>query len=636
MMAMKEGTAIVHTATVREFLHIITAQAKAALAGIERPGLLQLSRLHPTSEQLIPSRFIPDDIERMIEAAITDCEAGHNVYLEGRTVRQGLRGSDRGKLTDTTAVFALVIDSDADKQMGWSPTVHPSLTVETSPGNFQYWFFLREAIDPERAQKLGERIRRAVKSDHDTGNPTQPYRVAGTVNYPSKKKIERGRVTVPTRLIEFDPEQLWTPEEIEQAFPLPEQPKTNGGASSPGGEPGDIPADTMKAIREGVTGSNRDRSYVFFNVVLALKRLAWSSDAITALLEQHPDGIAAKYTGRLRQEVERVYGKVKDRDQLQAAQPIKPAITLRDLQTMTFTPLKYVVPGIFVEGLTLLAGKPKIGKSWLVLHAAIAVGRGGFTLGETHCIEGDVLYCALEDNERRMHGRVTKLIGNTGWPPRVTCEFTLPRLGEGGAEYIRHWISSVPNPRLIVIDALAMIRSLKKLDESSYQSDYLALIELRALANEFGIAIVVVHHLRKAEADDPFDTISGTLGLTGAVDSMLVLKRDSYGGYTLHGKGRDLIEVEKAMTFDRQSCLWRIEGDAAPIRRSSERTQIIDAIAAAKEPIGPSEIAAATGMKVGNVRFLLFKLVQEGAIEKTEERGKYKPHVGDVSNAHER
>src|SRR5262249_47632844 len=154
-------------------------------------------------------------------AAVGDSEAGHNVYIEGRTVREDLRGNGRGTLAETRAVFALVIDSDADKGMGWTPTptTRPSMTVETSPGNFQFWFFLREAVDPPRAKKLGERIRRAVNSDHDTGNPTQPYRVAGTINYPSPTKIKRGRVTVPTRLVEFDPEVLWTPEEIEQAFP---------------------------------------------------------------------------------------------------------------------------------------------------------------------------------------------------------------------------------------------------------------------------------------------------------------------------------------------------------------------------------------------------------------------------------
>jgi AAA domain/IclR helix-turn-helix domain len=286
-----------------------------------------------------------------------------------------------------------------------------------------------------------------------------------------------------------------------------------------------------------------------------------------------------------------------------------------------------VVPGILVEGLTVLAGKPKIGKSWLLLHAAIAVARsgGGFTLGNIHCTEGDVLYCALEDNARRMQSRMTKLLGiSQPWPKRLTFCFDLPRLGEGGAEAIRDWIQSHPEARMVAIDTLAMIRSLKKTDESNYQSDYLALLELRALANEFGIALPVSHHLRKAEAEDPFDTISGTLGLQGAVDSMLVIKRDSHGGYVLHGKGRDLLEVEKALTFDREACLWRIEGDAAPIRRSSERTAILDAIAEASEPIGPNEIATATGMKAGNVRFLLFKLAKEGVIEKAG-YGRYCP-----------
>jgi len=159
---MKEDTATVQPSTVREFMLVISAQAKAALANIERPGLLQISRLHPSSEHLVPSRFMLDDVERMVNAAMSDSEAGHNVYCEGRTVREGLRGNERGKLADTAAVFALVIDSDADKGMGWSPTARASLTVETSPGNYQYWLFLREAIDPNLAQKLGERIRNAV------------------------------------------------------------------------------------------------------------------------------------------------------------------------------------------------------------------------------------------------------------------------------------------------------------------------------------------------------------------------------------------------------------------------------------------------------------------------------------------
>jgi DNA-binding transcriptional ArsR family regulator len=245
------------------------------------------------------------------------------------------------------------------------------------------------------------------------------------------------------------------------------------------------------------------------------------------------------------------------------------------------------------------------------------VAKGGFTLGDLHCIEGDVLYCALEDNQRRLQSRMTKLMGiSQKWPARLFYHCELPRLTEGGLDAIRAWIVSKPNPRLVIIDTLAMVRATRKREETNYESDYMAVLELRALANEFGIAIVLVHHLRKADSDDAYDTVSGTLGLTGAPDSILVLKRDSSGSMVLHGRGRDLIEIEKAMTFDAETCLWRIAGDAAAVRRSHERNAILDAIRDAKEPIGPNDIASVAGMRAGNVRFLLTKLVKEGLIEK--------------------
>lgn len=99
------------------------------------------------------------------------------------------------------------------------------------------------------------------------------------------------------------------------------------------------------------------------------------------------------------------------RDPQQQTQPQSNPHGMEELQGMTFNPIKYVVPGVIVEGLTIFAGKPKFGKSWLLLHAAAAVARGGFTLGNIHCKEGDVLYCALEDNQRRLQGRMATLIG---------------------------------------------------------------------------------------------------------------------------------------------------------------------------------------------------------------------------------
>jgi DNA-binding Lrp family transcriptional regulator len=292
---------------------------------------------------------------------------------------------------------------------------------------------------------------------------------------------------------------------------------------------------------------------------------------------------------------------------------------------MTFEPIKYVVPGVIVEGLTLLAGKPKLGKSWLLLHAAIAVARGGFTLGNTHCIEGDVLYCALEDNLRRLQSRMTKLLGiSQPWPKRLWFQAEMPRLAEGGLDQIKQWIQSATHPRLVIIDTLAMVRAPKKKEQTQYDSDYAAVLELRKLANKHGIAIVFVHHLRKADADDAFDTISGTLGLSGAPDTILVMKHDraGSGAVILHGRGRDLVEIEKVISFNKDACIWTIMGELPDVRSSTERKAIRAAMEEIGAPATAKDIAKHAGLREPNVRKMLERMVKQGLAHRRE-RGKY-------------
>jgi hypothetical protein len=297
-------------------------------------------------------------------------------------------------------------------------------------------------------------------------------------------------------------------------------------------------------------------------------------------------------------------------------------ITAQELNAMRFDPIKYVVPGYIVEGLTLFAGKPKIGKSWLLLHAAIAVARGGFTLGDIHCIEGDVLYCALEDNPRRLQSRMTKLLGvSQPWPKRLTFQCEMPRLADGGLAEIKAWIEAADHPRLIIIDTLAMVRAPKKRDETNYEADYNAAVELRTLANTHGVAIILVHHLRKQDADDAFDTISGTLGLTGCPDTVMLIKREPTG-IVLHARGRDLIEVEKAITFNRDACAWTILGEVSAVRASNERKNILAAMAEIELPASPTAIARAARLKPDSVRHLLLKMAIDGLVQKAN-YGKY-------------
>jgi hypothetical protein len=185
----------------------------------------------------------------------------------------------------------------------------------------------------------------------------------------------------------------------------------------------------------------------------------------------------------------------------------------------------------------------------------------------------------------------------------------------------RRWITTAKKPRLLIIDTMARVKSSKTSDQTVYEADYDSVMELKALADEYGIAIVLVHHQRKMTADDPIDTVSGSTGLTGAVDTVLVLHQTSRGP-TLYGRGRDIEEIETALEFDRETCKWRALGDADDVHRTDERSAILHVLREAEQPMSPAQIAERTNMPRNNVRQLLYKMVQRGEVRK-EGRGKY-------------
>jgi hypothetical protein len=295
-----------------------------------------------------------------------------------------------------------------------------------------------------------------------------------------------------------------------------------------------------------------------------------------------------------------------------------------DLRRKQFPAIRYIVDGYIAEGCTLLAGRPKLGKSWLMLDVGIAVAAGRYCLGETKCEQGEVLYLALEDNERRLQSRIDKVLGAFAeeWPDGFKYATEWPRANEGGIEEIRRWILAAKNPRLVVVDVLAMFRPTSGNRDNQYEADYAAIKGLQALASEFHIAIVIVHHTRKAGSDvDPFEKVSGTLGLSGAADTVLVLDRDGSGA-TLYGRGRDVEEVEVAVEFDKSTCRWRILGQAVDVRRTDERSKILSVLIEADEPLTPADIAVGSGMSRNNVDQLLFKMAKAGEVLKAG-RGRY-------------
>ena len=295
--------------------------------------------------------------------------------------------------------------------------------------------------------------------------------------------------------------------------------------------------------------------------------------------------------------------------------------TAHELQKMKFPPIRYAIKDYVPEGLTLLGGKPKIGKSWMSVDFAMAIAKGGLALGSIPCERGTVLYCALEDNQRRLQRRLRHRYGEDNtWPRSFHFTTQLSRLDEGGLDDLRDWITE-HDPALIIIDTFACVRPRKNRDTGTgYDADYIALAPLQELAGETGVSIVVIHHLRKMAGDDPIDMISGTTGLTGAVDTILVLSRDP-NGITLYGRGREIEEIETALELDHGA--WRILGPASEVRRSNERKAIIDVLAKADSPLGPKQVAEILGRDENNIKQLLFKMAQQHDVEK-EKRGRYR------------
>jgi len=286
------------------------------------------------------------------------------------------------------------------------------------------------------------------------------------------------------------------------------------------------------------------------------------------------------------------------------------------LVARTFKPPKWAVPDYVPEGLSILAGRPKTGKSWLTLDFAVGVASGTTAMGNVECDAGDVLALLLEDTDRRLSGRLKAVLQGAPAPERLHIATNWRKADDGGLDDLRTWLSQYPEARLVIIDTLAMIRGKADRDGGVYRDDYNAVSGFKKLADEFCVPFILVHHLRKESATDPLDSVSGTAGLTGSADTILVLKREPNDPHALlYVRGRDVIEAEVALQFDNDAGKWTRLGAGDDFRKTEERREVIRAL---KEggAMTPGDIASVTGKKAGNVRAMLLRMRKDGEISR--------------------
>jgi RecA-family ATPase len=310
------------------------------------------------------------------------------------------------------------------------------------------------------------------------------------------------------------------------------------------------------------------------------------------------------------------YKIVKPEDEDSKPRP-RPTVTnprsAADLQNDPPRKVKWVIPGLIPVGLSILVGSPKVGKSWFALALAIAKAKGSIAFGKIKVGMGIAHYVALEDNEGRLHERIETILGgiiaNNDFPQKLLYSLEMAAIGSGGIAQLEKFLTQNPDSELIIIDTLGRIIPNSGKQGYKFEVEYMAKLQGLTLKNP-NLAIMVLHHDRKAQSDDFVHLVSGTHGISGTADTVMVLKKLSRINVNaiLYITGRDIEEQELKLKFD--SGIWELT-EELPI--TTERNAIIELLKK-NGPMTMNEISSALNKKQENIRQLVYKLKKKGSI----------------------
>jgi RecA-family ATPase len=289
------------------------------------------------------------------------------------------------------------------------------------------------------------------------------------------------------------------------------------------------------------------------------------------------------------------------------------SISARELDVKSFDNIHWIVPGILPSGVTLLAGAPKCGKSWLMMNWCAAVASGGKVFGDLDVEPGHVLYLALEDNERRLKDRLRKVCrGHI--PDFLHFGVSAPRLDNGLIPRLMNWLNSRPKTRMVVIDTLARIRPPSEKSTDMYRSDYLIGSQLLPLAAKYNLSIVLVHHTNKSKASDQLELVSGSQGLSGGCDNVFLLTRGrGEDSAVLYVTGRD-IESERNidLRWDQQLATW-MRSNETSINEHDDTLSVFRSIRNARQ-ISALQLMSQTQITTAALKPILCNLRDRGLI----------------------
>ncbi len=249
---------------------------------------------------------------------------------------------------------------------------------------------------------------------------------------------------------------------------------------------------------------------------------------------------------------------LEEKTKISSADKMRETISAYDLLNMDLEAPHTVVENMLCQGLTILAGAPKVGKSWLCLDLCISICNGEQFLGlkTNKC---DCSYFALEDGWFRLQDRINKVTDIKETLKNFHIKLYCNPLDEGLLEELENHLKEFPNTKLIIIDTLQKIRETKSNGNNAYKQDYSEMSKIKSFADEHKICIVLIHHLKKGKEEDVFQQLNGSMGLTGAADTTIVLSKIKDKKEVLFSiQGRDVENNEKLLTFNKKNLKWEV------------------------------------------------------------------------------
>jgi hypothetical protein len=192
-----------------------------------------------------------------------------------------------------------------------------------------------------------------------------------------------------------------------------------------------------------------------------------------------------------------------------------------------------------------------------------------------------------------------------------------PRMGSGGLTELKKKLDEIKDCRLCVIDTFTKFRPMTKANRNQFEADYEVGTKIKQIADDYNLALKVIHHMRKTISEDPFDDISGTFGVTASADSVLLLiRKHGQADGELKITGRDVEPANYALRFDSDLLSWIVLGKAEEIQSTESRQKIYDVLADTGKYLKVKDIADLTGLKLDYVYVTTKRMADRGDIDK--------------------